>query len=124
MLKKKSDENQILLNNENKALINNLTDQIEFLKKGLRSKGTVIKLFIENLKSDNEYFQNKTNNDSNQTEKWITPNKTAKVKTTNKDHNNVVSPNHFESDKLRALRAHVPTSLRAYVLTCQRVLRV
>ena len=69
MLKTKSDENQILLNNENKALLNNLTDQIEFLKKGLRSKGTVIKLFIEDLKSDNEYFQNKTNNDSNQTEK-------------------------------------------------------
>ena len=113
MLKTKSDENQILLNNENKALLNNLTDQIEFLKKGLRSKGTVIKLFIEDLKSDNEYFQNKTNNDSNQTEKWITPNK---VKTSNNDHSNVVSLNHFKSDKLRALRAHV--------LTCQRALRV
>ena len=32
MLKKKSDEKQILSNNENKALINNLIDQTEFLK--------------------------------------------------------------------------------------------
>ena len=33
MLQKKSDEKQILSNNENKALIINLTDLIEFLKK-------------------------------------------------------------------------------------------
>ena len=33
MLKVKSDEKQLLSNNENKALINNLIDQIEFLKK-------------------------------------------------------------------------------------------
>ena len=31
MPKKKSDEKQILSNNENKALMNNLIDQIEFL---------------------------------------------------------------------------------------------
>ena len=31
MLKKKSDEKHISSNNENKALINNLIDQIEFL---------------------------------------------------------------------------------------------
>ena len=31
MLKEKSDEKQILSNNEDKALINNLIDQIEFL---------------------------------------------------------------------------------------------
>ena len=33
MLQKKSDEKQILSNNENKALIINLTDLIESLKK-------------------------------------------------------------------------------------------
>ena len=74
MLKNKSDEKQILTNNENKALINNLIDQIEFLKNELRSKDTVIKLIIENSKYNNEYFQNKSNND-NQTEKFVTPKK-------------------------------------------------
>ena len=38
MLKKKSEEKQILSNNENKALINNLIDQIEFLKNELLAK--------------------------------------------------------------------------------------
>ena len=38
MLKKKSNEKQILSNNENKALICNSTDQIEFVKNELRSK--------------------------------------------------------------------------------------
>ena len=59
MLKKKSDEKQTLLNNENKVLINNLIDQIEFLKNELRSKDTIIKLIIENSKYGNEYFQKK-----------------------------------------------------------------
>ena len=50
MLKKKSNDKQTLSNNENKSLINNLIDQIEFLKNELRSKGTIIKLTIENSK--------------------------------------------------------------------------
>ena len=50
MLKKKTDEKQILSNKEKKALINNLIDQIGFLKNELRSKGTIIKLIIENSK--------------------------------------------------------------------------
>ena len=61
MLKKKSDENKILSNNESKALINNLIDQINFLKNELRSKGIIMKLIIENSKYKNEYFQNKNN---------------------------------------------------------------
>ena len=52
MLEKKSDEKQILSNNKNKALINNLTDQIEFLKNELRSKDTIIKQIIKNSKYD------------------------------------------------------------------------
>ena len=59
MLKKKSDEKQTLSNNENKALINNLIDQIEFLKNELRSKDIIIMLIIENSKYSNEYFQKK-----------------------------------------------------------------
>ena len=47
MLKKKSDEKQILPNNKKKALINNLIDQIEFLKNELRSKDTIIKQIIK-----------------------------------------------------------------------------
>ena len=50
MLKKKSDEKQILSNNANKALINNISDQIEFLKNELHSKDTPIKLIIKNSK--------------------------------------------------------------------------
>ena len=50
MLKKKPDEKQILSNNANKALINNISDQIGFLKNELRSKDTIIKLIIENSK--------------------------------------------------------------------------
>ena len=38
MLKKKSDKKQILTNNESKALINNLIDQIKFLKHELLAK--------------------------------------------------------------------------------------
>ena len=75
MLKKKSDEKQTFLNNENKALSNNLIDQIEFLKNKFCRKDTIIKLIIENSKYNNEYFQNKNNNDSNQTEKFFTPKK-------------------------------------------------
>ena len=75
MLKKKSDKKQILSNNENKVLINNITEQIEFLKNELCSKDTIIKLFIENSKYSNVYFQNKKNNNSNQTEKFVTPKK-------------------------------------------------
>ena len=75
MLKKKSDEKQTFLNNENKALSNNLIDQIEFLKNELFRKDTIIKLIIENSKYNNEYFQNKNNNDSNQREKFFTPKK-------------------------------------------------
>ena len=98
MLKKKSDEKQTLSNNENKALINNLIDQIEFLKNELRSKDTIIKLIIENSKYGNEYFQKKkNNNDSNQTEKFVTPKKPAKLKTSdNKNLNNFASPNRFK----------------------------
>ena len=55
---------QILLNNENNALINNLIDQIEFLKNEFHTKDTVIKLVIKNSKQNNEYFQNKNNNDT------------------------------------------------------------
>ena len=47
MLKKKSDEIQTLSNNENKPLINNLIDQIEFLKNELHSKDTIIKNISE-----------------------------------------------------------------------------
>ena len=80
MLNKTSDEKQILSNNENKVLINNLIDQIEFLKIEL------IKLIIRNSKYNNDYFQNTNNNDSNQIEKFVTPKKTAKLKTSeNKD---------------------------------------
>ena len=64
MIKKKPDKRQILSNDENRAFINNLHDQIDFLKNELRSKNTIIKLIIENPKCNNQYFQNK-NNDSN-----------------------------------------------------------
>ena len=73
MLKKNYDQKQILLNNESKALINNVIDQIEFLKNELGSKDTIINPIIKNSKYNNEYFQNKSNNDSNQTEKFFTP---------------------------------------------------
>ena len=49
ILKKKSFGKQILSDIENKALINNLTDQIEFLKKGLHSEDTIINPFYFNL---------------------------------------------------------------------------
>lgn len=48
MLKKKSEEIQILSNNENKTLINNLLDQTELLENVFRSKDTIIKLIMEN----------------------------------------------------------------------------
>ena len=97
MLKTKADEKQILLNNENKALSNNFIDQIEFLKNELRSQDTIIILIIENSKYSNEYFQNKNNNDSNQNEKFVTPKKTAKLRTSDdKDLNNFASLNHFK----------------------------
>ena len=67
MLKKKSDEKEILSNNENKALINNLLDQIEFVKHELRSENTFDKLIIENSKWNNVYFQNKNNKHSKKT---------------------------------------------------------
>ena len=79
MLKKKSDKKQILSNNENKVLINNITEQIEFLENELCSKDTIIQLFIENSKYGNVYFQNKKNNNSNQTEKFVTPKKNCKT---------------------------------------------
>ena len=78
VLNKKCDEKQILSNNENKALINKLIDRIVFLKNELRSKDTIIKIIIENSKYSNEYFQNK-NNDSNQTENFVTPKKACKT---------------------------------------------
>ena len=65
MLKAKSDEKQILSNNEKKALINNLIAQIKLLKNKLRSKETIIKLTIKNLEYNNEYFRNKNYCDSN-----------------------------------------------------------
>ena len=64
MLKEKSDEKQILSNNEKKTLINNLIAQIKLLKNKLRSKGTIIKLTIKNLEYNNEYFRNKNYCDS------------------------------------------------------------
>ena len=67
MLKKKSDEKEILSNNENKALINNLLDQIEFVKHEFRSENTFDKLIIENSKWNNVYFQNKNNKHSKKT---------------------------------------------------------
>lgn len=48
MLKKKSEEIQILSNNENKTLINNLLDQTELLENVFCSKDTIIKLIMEN----------------------------------------------------------------------------
>ena len=48
MLKKKSEEIQILSNNENKTLINNLLDQTGLLENVFRSKDTIIKLIMEN----------------------------------------------------------------------------
>ena len=65
MLKKKSDENQVLSDNKNIALNNNLGDQIAFLKNELRSKDIITKLVIKNWKYNKKYFQNKNNNDSN-----------------------------------------------------------
>ena len=50
MLKKKTDEKQILSNKEKKALINNLIDQIEFLKNELRSKGNIITKSVKHQK--------------------------------------------------------------------------
>ena len=79
MLKKKSDEKQILSNNKSKALINNLIDQVEFFENELRSKDIIIKLIIINSKYNNEYFQNKNNNDSNQIEKIVTLKKLRKT---------------------------------------------
>ena len=92
-----SDEKQTLSNNENKALINNLIDQIEFLKNELRSKDIIIMLIIENSKYSNEYFQKKNYNNSNQTEKFVTPKKLAKLKTSdNKNLNNFAYLNRFK----------------------------
>ena len=48
MLKKKSEEIQILSNNENKTLINNLLDQTGLPENVFRSKDTIIKLIMEN----------------------------------------------------------------------------
>ena len=79
MLKKKSDEKQILSNNKSKVLINNLIDQVEFFENELRSKDIIIKLIIINSKYNNEYFQNKNNNDSNQIEKIVTLKKLRKT---------------------------------------------
>ena len=79
VLNKKCDEKQILSNNENKVLTNKLIDRIVFLKNELRSKDTIIKIIIENSKYSNEYFQNKNNNDSNQTENFVTPKKACKT---------------------------------------------
>ena len=72
MFKEQSGKKPILSNNENKTLINNLIDQIEFLKNELRSKDTIIKLIMENSKYSNKYFQNKNNSDGNQIEKFVT----------------------------------------------------
>ena len=96
ILKKKSDEKQILSNNKNKALINNLIDQIKFLKNDFRSKDAIIKLIMENSKYNNEYFQNKNNNYSNQIEKFVTPKNPAKSKISDNTYlNNFVSLNGF-----------------------------
>ena len=56
-----------------------------------------MKLIIENSKYGNEYFQNKNYKDSYQTEKFVTPRKTAKLKTSdNKDLSNFASLNHLK----------------------------
>lgn len=67
-LRKSAIKKKISSNNKNKALINNLIDQIEFLKYELCCKDTIIKLIIENVKYNNEHFQNKSDNGSNQIE--------------------------------------------------------
>ena len=56
MLKKKSEEIQILSNNENKTLINNLLDQTGLPENVFRSKDTIIKLIMENWKCIKDYF--------------------------------------------------------------------
>ena len=54
-------------------LINNLLDEIEFLKNGLRSKDTTINLIIENSPRYNHYFQNNNNNVRSKIGKFVTP---------------------------------------------------
>ena len=48
---------------------------MELLKNELLSKDIVIKLIIKNSKYNNEYFQNKKINDSNQIETFVIPKK-------------------------------------------------
>ena len=52
---------------------------IASLKNELRSKNTIIKLTIENSKYNNECFENKNNNNSNQIEICVTPKKPCKT---------------------------------------------
>ena len=55
-----------------------------------------LKLITENPEYNNEYLQNKNNN-NNQIVKFLTPRKTAKLKTSdNKDRNNFASLNRFK----------------------------
>ena len=86
-------------------MINNLIDQIDFLKNKLHSKDTIIKQIIENSKYNNKYFQNKNNNDSYQIKKFVSAKKTAKHKTSdNNGLNNIVSLENKIEEKENQMR--------------------
>ena len=61
--------------NQNKALVNYLIDQIEFLKNELLSKDTIINPIIEYSKYHNEHSENIKIDDINQIKKFLTPKK-------------------------------------------------
>ena len=97
MVKKRSNDK------DDELLIKNLLDQIEFLKRELKSKDAIIKMILENYRRNTDYKPQtvketaEQNNHSDKGEReFLTPRKTVKMRPFN---NNIqfVSPNHFDA---------------------------
>ena len=96
MFKKRSNEK------DNGDLIKSLFDQIEFLKQELKSKGTIIKMILENYNYNlnhkpqpvtkiHKQISNKNNDE------FIVPKKTFKNKSLNEIPEPIYSPNRFDA---------------------------
>ena len=97
MVKKRSNDK------DDELLIKNLLDQIEFLKRELKSKDAIIKMILENYRHNTDYKLQtiketaEQNNHSDKGEReFLTPRKTVKMR----PFNNIlqfVSPNRFDA---------------------------
>ena len=91
---------------DDELLIKNLLNQIEFLKRELKSKDTIIKMILENYRQANDYKSQavketaKQNNHSDKRQReFLTPRKTVKMRTLN-NIPQFVSPNRFDTLKV------------------------